>query len=103
MSDDEWPNHWRALDDPEARQFFVTELTEELGPGHPLYGKAVVALAQNGDDILFRLINGKLTQVHLTYANKPERPPWPAHGVYDTFEEWSKEKQEDADWAENGD
>jgi hypothetical protein len=69
------------------------ELASELGPGHPLKGRAMRAMAvrQDCDDVLFVSVDDPtlVAVVHLTYANRPESDPrWPETTVFASIEDW---------------
>ena len=55
------------------------ELERELTRGHPLHGTAlrVVAEAIPQDEVIVETADGRVALVHLTFARRPERPPWP--------------------------
>jgi hypothetical protein len=92
-----WPEGWWEIVDPEHRRIFAEELQSELGKGHMLYGLALrpIARADGRDDYLFQAEDGRVAEVHLTFANRPERPPWPGASLFDTLEAWRKEKQDE--------
>ncbi|MGW6708590.1 hypothetical protein ACWGDE_27370 [Streptomyces sp. NPDC054956] len=60
---------------------YEVELHRELSPGHPLYGAEVTAAArcEGCDDVLFGIANRRFpwAVVHLTWAGREERAPWP--------------------------
>jgi hypothetical protein len=65
---------------PERAARLAREAVAEIGPGHELYGHALVAVAACGycDDVLVRVDDGSCAIVHLTWtAKKPDTPPWP--------------------------
>jgi hypothetical protein len=92
-----WPRGWWAIDDPEHRRIFREELESELGAGHMLEGVKLepIARADGVDDYLFLAEDGRVAEVHLTFANRPERPPWPGAALYESLEHWRKEKDDD--------
>lgn len=84
-----WLDPWCDVADlgPEFAATFERVLAREVAPGHPLYGVPVAAVGKRygTDDVLFRLLDGsgRVAVVHLTWTRSPpERPPWPATGVY---------------------
>jgi len=93
----EWPDGWWGIDEPEHRRLFAEELESELGEGHALNGVALepIARADGVDDYLFQADDGRVAEVHLTFANRPERPPWPRHVIYPSLEAWLKAKQDE--------
>ncbi len=89
---DVWPDGWFGVDDPEHRRMFAHELASEVGVGHVLKGlnASPIARADGSDDYLFQLEDGRVAEVHLTFANRPERPPWPGAQVFESLEAWRK-------------
>jgi hypothetical protein len=87
-----WPCGWFGIDDPEHKRIFAEELESEVGAGHPLKGMTAIPIARadGRDDYLFQLTGERVAEVHLTFANRPERPPWPATAVFDNLEAWRK-------------
>jgi hypothetical protein len=74
-----FPEPWEQV---AADNNLLAVLQTELGPGHILYGKDLVAIARRGDndDVLFELKGGEFRYaiVHLTWAGRPEPDPrWP--------------------------
>ena len=65
-------------EDAEQAGALAAELQREVAPGHPLYGQSwrVIARALTSDDIVVER-GGEVAVVHLTWTQKPERPPWP--------------------------
>jgi hypothetical protein len=82
---------WEAVNDADATKL-LRELASELSHGHPLFGMKLETVARSvaADDVLFRLRDGRLAQVHLTCNGKTERLPWPVHHVYTNFAEWAE-------------
>jgi hypothetical protein len=68
----------------------LSELTRELSLGHPLYAVELKALGHSraADDVLFATDDGRVVEVHLTWSQRAERPPWPTHRFYSTVDEW---------------
>lgn len=92
-----WPAGWWEISDPEHRRFFGEELARELSPGHLLHGLALepIARADGRDDYLFAAHDGRVAEVHLTFANHPERPPWPGSALYPSLSAWREAKEQD--------
>jgi hypothetical protein len=63
------------------------ELRREMRRRHPLYGRTCIAIAKReaNDDVLFALGEDEVAVVHLTWAGKQERPPWPTTTFYASF------------------
>jgi hypothetical protein len=80
---------WRDFASGEA-EAFMNEVRIELTPGHPLHGVNLTAMARSDstDDVLFRLDDGTLAEVHLTWRGSSEQLPWPRHRLYASIEEW---------------
>ena len=80
---------WISIEDRSAAFGLETELRKEVADGHrlwPIVGWAV-ARRRDRDEVLFRLSDGRWAIVHLTWANHPESPPWPATTVYGSLAE----------------
>lgn len=91
----EWQEPWwsTAEQTEEFHRVFAAELAAEVGPDHPLAGVPVRLIARGeGDDALFRLEDGsgRVALVHLTWANRPERLPWPRTAIFDSLETWAR-------------
>ena len=63
---------WRSPWVPAASPQFEARLAKEVGPGHVLSGRPVIAIGRrlDTDDVMFYLPNGPtmLAVVHLTYS-----------------------------------
>ena len=80
----DWLEPWRALSEPEKPRLEI-ELSYELALGHVLFGRRARALAVrvDCDDVLFELLAPPgLAVVHLSYAERPDRPPWPTTELF---------------------
>jgi hypothetical protein len=69
------------------------ELAAELGPSHPLRGRAMRAVARRRDcdDVLFVSVDEPhvVAVVHLTYANRPELDPrFPGTTLFESMQDW---------------
>ena len=92
----DWDGDWNAVEGLSERASLEAELKRELCPAHVLYDHAATALGRRWrrDDVLFRLSDGRVAQVHLTW--RPEtNPDWPATEVYPSFEAWKAVPVED--------
>lgn len=93
----EWLEPWYSIVGNAAQvQAMEAELRRELGWGHPLFGVPVRAVGRRADrdDVLFALEDGtgRVAVVHLTWTySPPERPPWPATAVFESWEAWAAE------------
>lgn len=103
----EWLEPWRPTEG-QGREFHETfrrELERELSPGHELYGVPVRLIGRHAasDDALFELLDGsgRVAVVHLTWANRPERVPWPETAIYRSLEAWAEQRMrpEHEGWA----
>jgi len=81
----------------ETAASFDDELLREVAPGHPLYERRCVAIAKREatDDVLFAVGAGEVAVVHLTWAQKPEPPPWPSTTFYTSFDDFLGAAAED--------
>ena len=75
------PEPWVAVATREARAVLELQLRVEVGKGHPLFGKAVIAIARCSgcDDVMFSVEEDPswFVRVHLTWRQAPKTPPWP--------------------------
>ena len=103
----EWLEPWWPTDGKgaEFQQIFERQLKLELSSGHELYGVPVKLIGRHGgcDDALFEFLDdsGQVAVVHLTWARRPETPPWPATAIYGSLEEWAEQrmKPEYEEWT----
>jgi hypothetical protein len=81
---------WRRLN-TEQVEFLLREAQREISPGHPLHGSNLIPIAQSrlADDVLFKLDDDHVTDIHLTWSRNPEPPPFPRCRIYSSFDEWS--------------
>lgn len=71
------------------------QLAIEVGPQHILRGLTATLIARrfDGDDALFRLDDGRVAEVHLTWKKSEELDPrWPSTGIFSSLEEWATER-----------
>lgn len=70
----------------DAQELLTEELSQELAPGHVLYGRTlrVVAKCRRCDDAVVR-VGDQWAVVHLSWSH-PDRPPWPSTVVGTTLE-----------------
>lgn len=93
----QWLVPWHSIADKAGEAAGLErELSRELSAGHELWGVPVRALGrrQDCDDVLFALEDGtgRVAVVHLTWTHSPpDKPPWPATGIYHSFEAWVAE------------
>ena len=88
MDSNALPDGWVPLvgNAPRAAE---AELARELHKKHILHGLRAVALAKriDCDDYIFQLDDGRIAQVHLTYAVE-STPDWPHTLVFDSRAQW---------------
>lgn len=91
-----WPRGWIAIDDPEHRRLIAEELNSEVGISHVLSGVTAVPIARadGRDDYLLQLSDERVVEVHLTFANRPERPPWPEAAMFENLAAWRTAAEE---------
>jgi hypothetical protein len=85
IEDVEWLEPWSAVVDDGTRADLEDELAKEVAPGHLLFKRPARALARrhDQDDVLYAVGNpSQLAVVHLSYATKPDNPPWPSTAVF---------------------
>jgi hypothetical protein len=95
----QWLEPWCDVRDlgPEFATTFELVLTREVGPGHPLHGISVAAIAKRDgtDDVLFKLLDGseRVAVVHLTWTQSPpETPPWPITELFQSLDAFSSKQ-----------
>ena len=78
VNEEDFREPWFRLG-PDHALSFENEAKTELAPGHELYGLGLRAVAkcEGCDDVVFRASDDTFAIVHLTWATKPETPPWP--------------------------
>ena len=79
---------------PYSPDGLVLELSREVGPNHPLFGKTAraLAVARDRDDVLFEISDltaSRYAVVHLIWSGKEERSgkfPWAE--FFDSLDHW---------------
>ncbi len=66
-----WPPGWRDVGADESAGL-VAALRGELAPAHILHGRAfaVIARRDDADDVLLRLDDGEVAEMHMTWARQ---------------------------------
>jgi hypothetical protein len=84
------PDGWVVVVGNAARAA-EAELARELHRTHILYGLKVVALAKrlDCDDYIFKLGDGRIAEVHLTFAVE-STSNWPQTFVFDSRTQWER-------------
>jgi hypothetical protein len=85
-----WPLGWRTVMTPPERTRLEAELANELAEGHILKDRSVEILGRFEylDDVLFRLDDGSIAEVHLTW-HVERCPDWPRVSLHPTFNDWA--------------
>lgn len=79
------PDGWTILDET-ARRTVKSELKREVKRRHPLFGLTLTPVGTcNGcdDTLVFVEDQRRWALVHLTYAGRSERPPWPITRLFE--------------------
>lgn len=75
------PEPWILVPAPDVRAALEAQLQIEVSEGHSLFHKPVIAVARCGrcDEVLFGVEEDpvRFVQVHLTWRQGHEKPPWP--------------------------
>lgn len=81
---------WHDITNHEG--FFERELERELHSTHFLYGKNSKAIAKfsPNDDVAFRLMDGSVAVVHLTYSVE-KNSKYPSYSLHENIESWCQE------------
>ncbi|MFC3076932.1 hypothetical protein ACFODL_02390 [Phenylobacterium terrae] len=84
-----WPEGWTPVDDAAEAERLQAELAREVPRRHLLDGERVTpfARAEGADDVLFAWPDGRVAQVHLTWAVETD-PAFPATQIYADLEDW---------------
>jgi hypothetical protein len=71
----EWLEPWYRLDNDGQRLSLEQELERELSERHVLWKEAVTTIARRADqdDVLVRMPDGRVAEVHLTWSRRTER------------------------------
>ena len=73
----DWKQPWYLLEDAEHELGVQRELTLEVGPKHPLWGKSPFAFGRrmDNDDIVVELNDGRFAIVHLVWHGHIDQIP----------------------------
>ena len=104
MSEIEWLEPWGLPVEGQAAAF-ERQLKRETSPQHQLFGQPVRLLAthRGRDDVLFRLSNGRVAEVHLTWRRTMEPDPkWPVTAIFTSLREWIEQRMrpDHQEWSE---
>lgn len=94
----EFLDPWWSTAGKDARfhDTFHDQLRREVPPGHVMYGVPARMIARHdaSDDTLFELLDGsgRVAVVHLTWAKRRERLPWPGTDVYPSLRAFAEER-----------
>jgi len=94
----EWLEPWEDVS-RETGEFAFCEawerqLAREVGPQHVLFGKQVELIGRrfDCDEALFRMPDGRVAQVHVTWRNGMEPDPtWPETEIFPSIEAWAQD------------
>ena len=84
---------WSAVAGQRTALALEAELVRETGPGHPLHGRKVAAVArrEDRDDVLFVTVDEPqvVAVVHLTWTGRLETDPrCPRATLFASFADW---------------
>lgn len=85
-----WDLRGREVLEEQQRLAMAQRITQEVAQGHILYGRTARTIARCGacDEVLYEVDGRGYALVHLTWTHKtPEKPPWPATALYETWPE----------------
>ncbi len=86
-----WLEPWSAINNSKSGTIIERELYKEVSKGHVLYRQPMRAIGrrQDKDDFVFEFgLSSQLAVVHLTFASKPELPPFPTMHMYHDITEF---------------
>ena len=89
----DWLEPWSPVTDPVTCQALEQQLRREIGATHRLAGCSVhlVARRRDTDDALFRLGDGRIAEVHLTWrTDRGADPHSPTTVIYGSLEAWAR-------------
>ena len=89
MSADMFRKPWQSVSSAQGAAL-VQEVNAEISLDHPLNGMidGAIARSSSADDVLFRLSDNRVADVHLTWTHKTERLPWPRHTIFASLAQW---------------
>lgn len=84
----DWPPGWRDVVGAE-RDRLTAEIQRDLAPAHTLTGRAFTLVARrvDQDDVLLRLDDARVAEMHLTWAKKGDAT-FPGALMYETLDHW---------------
>ena len=88
-----WLAPWSGVDDEAERRELETELRREMCETHVLAATTFTLLARRRDmdEALYLLPDGRIAEVHLTWASHQESDPrWPATVIYASLKDWAE-------------
>jgi hypothetical protein len=85
-----WPPGWRPVTAAEG-EGLGRQLRSELATEHILYGRAfaVIARRDDADDVLLRLDDGEIAEMHMTWA-KQASEKFPGVLLFLDFTDWQE-------------
>ncbi|GAK72999.1 hypothetical protein RRU01S_29_01160 [Agrobacterium rubi TR3 = NBRC 13261] len=105
----EWLEPWEPVGDEMTvesqsfREAWERELRTEVTSSHVLYGfdAKLIARRYDSDDALYKLDDGRVARVHLTWKQAAEiGPRWPETTIYPSLERWAVtgQRRDHAEW-----
>jgi hypothetical protein len=87
----DWLLPWLCVTDESVRSELEKELEREVHESHPLWGssrRTILAKRSDQDDVLVRLDNGKIAEVHLTWTRTREQGAYPRTVIFNSVDDW---------------
>ncbi|MET0183638.1 MAG: hypothetical protein ABW199_12210 [Caulobacterales bacterium] len=83
-----WPEGWRNVSGPESIEL-AQQLRREMSSSHILHDAQfmVIARRDDQDDVLLELADGRLAELHMTWAASND-PKLPGALLFDDLEDW---------------
>ena len=93
-----FPNGWEALSNEDS-EFVSKEFYREADKAHPLCDERMWAIARriDRDDFLFKMHDGRLAAIHLTWTVETT-PNFPAFEIFDDLNDWKEQLKNDSNF-----
>src|SRR5690348_14998018 len=92
-----WPDPWRPVSDPGERATLEEQFEREAPTSHVLAAISITCIGRRDDtdDALFLLPDGRVAEVHLTWASGSVGDPWPSTVIFPGLNNWAELRQQE--------